>query len=1160
MNKDPSLLVSDHEESANPTVQQQRASDPALSVWVNASAGSGKTTVLTNRVVRLLLDGVSPERILCLTYTRAAAAEMAIRITKYLSHWATCSDEALRLDFDQLQGKAPSPEQFTRARRLFARVLNCPGGMRIRTIHAFCQEILQRFPIEAGVPPHFSVIEEADAEELQKRVLRELLREADHHPEDKMAKALKFLVLEQGEDTFIKSMRMILGERARLKAALAKAGGLDDLIAGLRQTLDLKPGITSQSMIAEATSPGLLPEADLRQMAKALLTCASTYRKRGETILAWLDSPAAERTRTFSDYIRCFLKKEGGVLTQMPKKEKLIEYPDLKPVFDREAARLDVLSDRLETLGIAETTAAILIFGQALIQRYENHKAVQAVMDFDDLIQRADHLLQSEDIAPWVLYKLDGGIEHILVDEAQDTSGAQWNIVRILADEFFAGVSARSDINRTLFVVGDEKQSIFSFQRADPEAFADMRRYFAQRIRGAGKLYKEVPLSVSFRSSPAILRAVDQVFADENVRAGVSETPVQHRAFEDRKTFKLGRVEVWKLQPKTEKDKDPDMEDWELPLEYEAERDPQVELAQQIASRIKLMISGEGHGGRQRHVNAGDIMILLRRRGRFADIMVRALKEQNVPVTGVDRMDLVKQLAVMDLLALIQFVLLPEDDLTLATVLRGPLLNMSEDDLMDLAMERSATLWQQLSELSAHHPLYAKAHDFLSRWLNRADFLTPFAMLSDLLNEPCPASKVSGRQALWTRLGADALDPIEELLNAAQTFSHRHTPSLQHFLHWLMATEAEIKREQDRGSGQVRIMTVHASKGLEAPIVFLPDTSAVPKVTDLPRLQWGKEEDGGEVPLYLARKPAQGVARQYWDHARQKQLEEYRRLLYVALTRAATELYVCGWEPTRTESSSEESWYNLVRNALASLHDTELALPANPETEIVFADHKDVHQPEPRREERPSFAPCLPLPDWVMTQPAAEPAGLHYLVPSQMVQGPATATPDSTFARGKIIHRLLQSLPMVEDDLRDEVVARFLGNPQHSLSVEQQSRIGKEVLTLLRNPDYAPIFAPTSRAEVPLIGRVQGMLISGQIDRLCLHEDALWIVDYKTNRPPPEQVEDVPLAYLKQLASYRVLLQQLYPLKTLRCFLLWTYKPLLMEIPESLMPQLLLPS
>jgi ATP-dependent helicase/nuclease subunit A len=1125
---------------ADPTASQRAASDPTESVWVNASAGSGKTTVLTSRVTRLLLAGVAPQKILCLTYTRAGAAEMSNRVTEKFSKWASCDDDVLRDDLADLQNAPPTNKQLTEARRLFASVLACPGGLRIRTIHSFCQEILSRFPIEAGLPPHFSLIDEQEFEVLKSEVLDDLLREAAGNPEHPLAQALAVLVAAQGEHGFDKMLQDALRERGRLTKAMREAGGSEQLIADMRGLLQLEADDTPHHL--RSIFMLSLPEADMWAMAAWLSEGTPSHVERGRILQGILETPAALRGEQFDDYRCLFLTQKNDPLSKISvaSKEVRQRHPEIDDVASNEATRLIGALEQIEAAEIAQLTESVLLFGGAFAERLAGRKAARAALDYDDLIQFTDALLQREGIAPWILYKLDNGIDHILVDEAQDTSRAQWNIVQALTAEFYAGKGIKDDTSRTLFVVGDEKQSIFSFQNADPEAFLGLRETFAERLDAAGKILHRIPMHTSFRSAPAILEAVDAIFANDAARAGVSPDPIQHSAFKNRDgSDKIGRVEVWPLLQQAKDDTKSDGV-WVISTDYEDEHDPQAELAQQIAQKIKgWLVRGEVLPGFDRPITPGDIMILLRRRGRFADLMVRALKTNDVPVTGVDRMRLVSQLPVMDLLALVRFVLLPEDDLNLATLLRGPLLGLSEDQLMGLAIGRSGTLWQSLKSSA-----FTDARDYLAGRLNAADFSTPFAFLSHILNAPCPANPTSGRMALWGRLGPEALDPIEELLNAAQNFGQRRSPSLQNFLHWLTQADAEIKRELDRGGGpeggQVRIMTVHASKGLEAPIVFLPDTASVPRATDLPKFQWGLDD----IPLFLARRPDFGMARRLWQSARDRQLEEYRRLYYVALTRAANRLYICGWQGAKSDSDTSSSWYNLAASALRPMHREYLVETHDnePAPDIIYGDVtvRPLSVQKDAKKEKKKVA----LPAWALRSvKAASPT-----FKSPITEAPSAATPDVAFARGRIIHRLLQSLPDIAPEKRTAAMARFLSQPRYRLDNAQCEEIAGEVGKLLQDPAFSALFGPDSRAEIPLTGTIDNIKVFRQVDRLCLRGDEVWIVDYKTNRPPPLNPDDIPEAYRRQMGEYRQLLGGIYPSKKIRCFLLWTYAPRLMEV------------
>jgi ATP-dependent helicase/nuclease subunit A len=1112
----------------NPDANQRAASDPAASVWVNASAGSGKTTVLTERVTRLLLSGVKPEKILCLTYTRAGAAEMANRVTKILSKWAVCDDAELYNNLDKLQNKAPTPQQILEARRLFARVLSCPGGMRIRTIHSFCQEILSRFPIEAGLPPYFALIEEQDLEVLKKDVLDDLLREAAENPEKELARALSVLVASQGEAGFSKMLKDVAHERGRLMTT-------DDLkgqIARTRRHLQLEPDDTPENIRKDAMNRA--PEADLRKLA-AWVEKESSYEEERQRLTEILSLPKEKWASKFDVYCLIFLTKKYEPRKAIASKKIREAHPEIDILCSREVSRLRSSLERLEAAEIAKTTESVLLFGLAFAERLAARKAARAALDYDDLILFTENLLRHRGIAPWILYKLDKGFDHILLDEAQDTSRAQWNIVQSLTEEFYAGEGAQKNRDRTLFVVGDEKQSIFSFQNADPEAFLSLRDFFSRRLNDAEKRLELIPMHTSFRSAPTILTAVDAVFAPNAVREGVSPENIKHTATPNPDgSEKIGRVEVWPLLKRPEKEVSDNYE-WLMPTTREEDIDPQATLAEVIALKIEGWLAHhEVLPGEKEPISAGDIMILLRHRGRFADLMVRALKARKIPVTGVDRMHLVKQLPVMDLLAMLHFVLLPEDDLNLAVLLRGPFLGLSEEQLMDLAIGRKESLWKSFKT----SPSFAAVRDYLSAKLNEADFSTPFVFLSHILNAPCPANINSGRKALWSRLGDEALDPVEELLNKAQSFGQSHAPSLQNFLHWLTQSDVEIKRELDRGEKQVRILTVHASKGLEAPIVFLPDTTSVPR--DIPKFQWGEED----APLFLTHAPKFGKAQDLWQAARAKQMEEYRRLFYVAMTRASRRLYICGWQSGKGEGDSSLTWYGLATSALRSLHQDYLPVDIDGVApEIAFAD--TAMPPALPSQTKHPVAQKTPLPDWAFKRIEEQPVVLS--VAPFYGADPPSGTPDAAFARGRIIHRLLQSLPDIAPDKRAGAVDRFLAHPRHGLTQDQRNDIAKEVHRLLDDENFVALFASDSLAEAPLAGRIRDVNVFRQVDRLCFHKDEVWIVDYKTNRQPPKHPEDIPPPYRQQLEEYRVLLRGIYPDKNVRCFLLWTCAPILME-------------
>ncbi len=1140
---------------------QRGASDPSRSVWVGASAGSGKTKVLADRVLRLLLSGAPPQRILCLTFTRAAAAEMSVRLMRRLSAWAISAEEALEAELASLEGETFDRALLEKAPRLFAEVLACPGGMRIQTIHGFAQEILRRFPLEANLPPQFTVIEEAEAEALR--------REATNAAFESLAEGEEAWALEEAsrlmaEQSLRSLLRGLEGAAGKIEEAFRRYGGPKGLEEKVRTALGLVPGEDEKTLCAAAARGEGADFKALKNAARLAYEKGSPQPKGfAERILNWLALDEEGREREWDLYAGIFLTQKGQPNKKLLTDKLRKEFPEVERAYKDETNRILLLAEKREACETARGTKAVLLLSLRAAQSYARRKSARAALDYDDLIRRACELLSRPGIAPWVLFKLDGGIDHILVDEAQDTNEGQWRIVQALVEDYCAGRGGWEDRNRTLFVVGDEKQSIFRFQGADPESFFRMRETLGRRFHEAKKPFDEIALNVSFRSAPAILKAVDEVFADEAVRKGVSHVPVSHRAF---RVEAEGEVEVWPLllAEKDETDeeeaapkKEKTAPDWSLPAEYETVRNPAAELAKKIAASIAEGIESgqtvfDRGAKRERPMNAGDVMILVRQREPLTSHLVRELKRRGLPVSGVDRMRLSDQLAVMDVLALLQFALLPQDDLTLATLLRGPFVGASEDDLMALAIGRKGSLWESLSQRGEE--AYVAWTAWLRAVLALADAMPPLPMLMKILSEPCPADSFCARRAILRRLGPDAEDPLDELLAEAADFSARRSPSLQAFLQEMLTTEREVKRELEQAMGRVRITTVHASKGLEAPIVILPDTTGVPKKDKMSKLIWNEEG----LPFYVPREPQGAALRAIRDPLYEKDMEEHRRLLYVALTRAADRLVICGY--AKSEKLPEQAWYKLITRAFSPIQAERVGEDKNKRDARLRGHDGGRADFPPSRHSRESRSPVShsfareSAPSWLFSPPPPEPSPPRPLVPSLPdEEEPTTASPrDERFARGRLIHRLLQGLPDVEASRREAAARRFLSHPQHDLTKTQQEELEREVLRLLADGRFAPFFGPESRAEAPIVGLSGARIVSGQVDRLALVDGEVWILDYKTNRPPPENVADVPALYRSQMEAYRGVLRQIYPDRTVRCFLLWTYALRLMELlPEA---------
>jgi len=1130
-----------------PTPAQMLAADPGGSVWVTANAGTGKTRVLADRVLRLLLAGADPEGILCLTFTKAAAAEMLLRIEQRLAGWATADDGKLAAEIEDLTGAAPDAATLARARRLFARVLDLPLGLGIMTIHALCGALLRRFPLEAGVAPHFETIDERTAAELLREAQAEVLREG-RDADSPLGRALDLLAVTLADGGVAEALAEAVGERVPLLTARDAHGNVGGLIRAVHAALDADPDVTPGELEQRACADGEFDAAGLLAAANLLVGGSDTDATRGRTIAAWLGSVSADRLRALPDYRLCFLTKDGQGRKSLATK-KIAGDPAIQALL-HEQARLLRLRDRLCSLTVARRTAALLRVALAVIDRYERLKARHAVLDYDDLIERTNALLTQPGRTEWVLFKLDARIDHLLVDEAQDTSPAQWKIVLKLTEEFFAGAGAR-DVTRTLFVVGDEKQSIYSFQGADLANFRRVRERLLVRAAAGGVPVRQALLDRSFRSVPTVLATVDAVFALPEARAGVlaPEDVLRHEA---QRIDLPGRVELWPLAVPAATDQP--VPAWPLPDTPRMADEPERRVARAIVNTIRGWLDrGEILESTGERIRPGDVMILLSRRGILQERLVRALKQAGVPAAGADRLALLDSLPVQDLVALGHAVLLPEDDLNLACLFKSPLLGLSEEDLFDLAFGRGTTsLVDRLRSAALREPArFGAASDRFAAWLGRADFMPPFEFFTWVLGAD------GGRRRLLARLGPEAAEPIEAFLAQALAYEQGHPSTLQGFLHWLSLGTNQLKRDPEQARDVVRVVTVHGAKGLEAPVVFLADAGPR-QPSRRGHLQWSVPDLDGTpaaLPFWRAaagERPDLGNAIEARDGA--GELEERRRLLYVALTRARDRLYVTGWLPRRGEVS-EPCWHELVRLALEQQPDVVRldgeAVCALPGTALRLSRGRLAAQAAAATEV-PAGQP--PLPAWATAPAGAEVVPERGRAPSRG-EGEAATGPSGSHAirRGLIVHKLLQLLPDLAVDARPDAAARLVAAMAEDMPPAERGDLARGVLAVLERPEFAAVFGSGSRAEQAICGTIAGRPVLGQIDRLVVTPEEILIVDLKSNRRPPATLETVPAGYLAQLATYRALLRTLYPGRPIRSALLWTALPRLDEIPGTLL-------
>ncbi len=1140
----------------DPNVLQRKASDPGASVWVSASAGTGKTKVLTDRVLRLLLPradgtpGTPPHKILCLTFTKAAASEMALRLSRKLSEWAVAPEADLQKELsEKILGRAATPEECAAARQLFAGVLDVPGGLKIMTIHAFCQSILGRFPLEAGVSPHFEALEESESRQLLDTALLKVMRRAEESPGSPLSLAAQELLVEQNEEQLRKLLLGITSERGQLETLMTRFWNADGLRAALFNHFGLSPNETEEQALEDVCDLKPHREAALRH------ACAVLSGSKGKTDIAtadhlhlWLNTER-RRSDLIEAHMRVFLKSDGEIReTHFPTKRIVQNNPEVVDFLRAESRRLYNYREKVKALRCINLTCGLFLLGHEITQAYQEQKTRLARLDYDDMILKTLALLESETMPSWVLYKLDQGVDHILVDEAQDTNPEQWRIIEALCSEFFSGAGAR-EADRSLFVVGDAKQSIYSFQRAAPQEFARMRRDLEQKARGCGKLWDNVPLNISFRTTAPVLELVDAVFRGEAARRGFDEDSPHI-------SYRLGQAGHAELWPLFVNEKPEERDPWRPPTEVREHQSGRSKLARYIAEEIRGWLDcGERLESRDRPVRAGDIMILVRSRNALVSELMLALKNMNIPVSGADRMRLADQIAVEDLLALAKFALLPEDDLTLACALKSPLAGFSEDALFDIACNRKGSLWHALRQSGAHQETVRWLENVIAQGRRHA----PFAFFAEILQRPCPADRDgTALRALKRRLGNDCADPVEELLNAALQHEKSQPPALQQFVRDIESSDQEIKREMEEGDGQVRIMTVHGSKGLQAPIVILPDTVKSGSSAKLPRILW-PDKTGLELPLWCARKEDEPETyRQAKETLAGKADDEYRRLLYVAMTRAEDRLYVSGC--AQSENIDEASWYALVRQGFSNCAESRNYSPPETGDDGSPARLRKISSLQTREADRADKSATdktedVDLPGWIHKAAPEEPDPPRPLTPSRPsapdpVSSPLDEEGQFRFLRGNVTHSLLQFLPDLPQEAREDAARLYVEKSGAGLPERIQANIVTETLSILDDPRFSDLFGPGSRAEVPVTGLLSGnKIVSGQIDRLVVREDEVLIVDYKTNRPAPMEANAIPEMYMDQMRSYRDILLQVYPRKNVRCFLLWTESALMMEVP-----------
>ena len=886
---------------------QERASNPAASAFVSANAGSGKTHVLVQRVIRLLLEGVAPEKILCITFTKAAAANMAERVFSTLGHWVTLDDTALDTAIRESGIAHPNTRLRTAARRLFASALETPGGLKVQTIHALCTRLLQQFPFEANVPARFAVLDERDQTAMMERANLAVLLAASRDPDSATGRALSTAMASAADVTFKDVVREACLSRDHFMAWTDRAGSVEAAAAQLSAALGVGVDDRIEDVEHEIVDGPHLPRARWRDIAAALDGGSKTDQRQGDQLREALVFTGSAQV---DEYLTVFLT-EGAPRAAVVTKAFIKLNPAVAALIEAEIRRIGPLVERRRALVIRDRTRALLHIAVAAVANYRREKDERGLLDYDDLIDRTLAMLDRVS-SGWVHYKLDRGIDHVLIDEAQDTSPRQWDIVFHLISEFTSGAGARDGLVRTIFAVGDEKQSIFSFQGAAPHQFDQRRRDLQKRFLDAGLSFDPVSFTYSFRSGPVILHSVDHVFRERAIYRSIHSPDIGYPIHHAMADAGPSLIELWSL---AEADDKKDIEGWRAPFDGVSITSPEVKLSRRVQAEIKRLIAAgtmTGHAGSRRRLSYGDVLVLVRRRGNAFDAVIQALKHANIPVAGADRLKLTEHIAIIDLMNLADALLLPQDDLALAVALKSPLFGLSDDDLFTLAWRREGSLRDSLRRHAASGTRFGAAASRLDAYERRSIRDTPFAFFAWLLGGD------GGRARVLRRLGHEANDALDEFLELALGYERRAPASLQGFMAWLRAADTEVKRDMEISRDEVRVMTIHGAKGLEAAVVFLVDTTSSPADTQRLRLIHLPQQGDSEVVVWAGRKADDAAAVATARTAMLADTEdEYRRLLYVAMTRAADRLIVGGTMPGNMNTVRKLCWYDLIVRGLA---------------------------------------------------------------------------------------------------------------------------------------------------------------------------------------------------------------------------------------------------
>lgn len=1114
--------------------KQGIASNPEYSIWTSASAGSGKTTVLVNRLLRMLLSGIKPSKILCITFTNTGAVTMKNRINDKLAEWAVFSDSKLEEEIVKLEGNEDKlKEKIKIARTLFAKILDHSNDFKILTIHSFCQQIIKRFPLEAGIVPSFQIADEIVSEELLSKAKEKILG----IDKDDVRESIKYVFSNINEDQFIGLLKKAIGQKDSLLYFKNRFFTIEGIGNKLREVFNIGNISSFDEIEAEF-------KKHICQFSMTNDIIESVNEKSSEFDVKFIKifQKFKEDKSYFKEYVDCFLTSAGSITKRLLSKKMASTFPDFDEFIKNEVELILKFKEDSGNFINFKFTLSFLTIVYEIFNIYDDLKKSKGLLDYGDLIFETSKLLNNSKFrnlfgdncfSSWINYKLDEGLDHLLIDEAQDTSPTQWDIVKSLTDEFFAGYGQRGEENRTIFVVGDEKQSIFSFQGAEPKNFDLMLKYYKNSIESCGKKFENIYLETSFRSLKSILNIADEAFKDPRRKEAISKAPnqIKHNVVRD---CGIGKVEVWPLIKEEEKEDKKDVDYWgNNYLESDIELTKKQKLAETIAKEIESWFKNgktifSRKDGKERLLKYSDIMILVKSRNKdFINYLIRQFNKRNIMTMGNDKFDLTDSIISQDILALLKFLIFRDDNLNFANLFKSPFLSLTENDLYLLCEyknKNSKTLWQSINDLDQ----YKEQVDFLNDLINKSKSCSIYELLFYIFEIKGMRKKIKER----FRYLADEV--IDEFLSLSSAYEKNHNNStILNFVYFIENTEIKIKRDMEQSNDEVKIMTVHSSKGLEAPIVILPDTNHNGgKINKIDKFLFSEQPgDNFEIPLLNLK--SSNFIDNIVNEEKNKAENEYLRLLYVAITRAENELYVCDCESGKNSKPNDGNWYQIIKSALEN-SGAKVRKSDNIEGDILYVGDLDkfTNQKYQILENKNNEKVKKLLEE--LSRDMVGVKEIKIINPSlYYAENMQTSPQDNSdnLEKGKLVHKLLEILPEAIPAEWSDIMEIYLKNKSY------KDEVAEIVLNVLNNNEFKFLFDKNSKAEVPIFGEVDGDLISGQIDRMSILDDKIYIVDYKNTNSIPNYV---PIKYVKQLVLYKALLKKIYPNKEIISFILWT--------------------